>query len=141
MKIYVASSWRNNIHPFVVRCLRGQGHEVYDFKNPPEGTGFSWNEIGENPEKWTTAEFIQVLSHEISERAFMSDFNAMQWCDCLVMVGPCGSSAHLELGWAAGAKKLTAVFLPDMREPELMVKVADYITNDISDLIAFCSQD
>lgn len=37
MKIYVASSWRNNRQPDVVKFLRDLGHEVYDFKNPKPG--------------------------------------------------------------------------------------------------------
>ena len=45
MKLYVASSWRNPVHPSVVEVLLEAGHEVYDFRNPPGGTGFSWREV------------------------------------------------------------------------------------------------
>ena len=46
MKIYVASSWRNERQPEVVRCLRQRGHEVYDFRHPTPGDfGFRWSEI------------------------------------------------------------------------------------------------
>lgn len=38
-KIYVASSWRNSFQLDVVSFLRNEGHEVYDFKNPPHGNG------------------------------------------------------------------------------------------------------
>ena len=42
-KIYVASSWRNQYYPEVVKRLRHEGHEVYDFRNPPHGgNGFRW---------------------------------------------------------------------------------------------------
>ena len=34
-KIYVASSWRNGYYPDVVTKLRGAGHDVYGFRNPP----------------------------------------------------------------------------------------------------------
>ena len=34
-RIYVASSWRNKYFPEVVECLRAEGHEVFDFRNPP----------------------------------------------------------------------------------------------------------
>jgi hypothetical protein len=34
VRIYVASSWKNNIQPEVVHELRKLGHDVYDFKNP-----------------------------------------------------------------------------------------------------------
>ena len=35
-KIYVASSWRNGYYPDVVDKLREAGHDVYDFRNPPQ---------------------------------------------------------------------------------------------------------
>lgn len=49
-KIYVASSWRNQYYSDVVNRLREAGHEVYDFRNPPQGTGgFHWSDsIREN---------------------------------------------------------------------------------------------
>ena len=34
MKIYVASSWRNERQPDVVQALRNAGHDVYDFRHP-----------------------------------------------------------------------------------------------------------
>lgn len=34
MKIYLASSWRNERQPAVLAALREAGHEVYDFRNP-----------------------------------------------------------------------------------------------------------
>lgn len=47
-KIYVASSWRNQHYPEVVRRLREAGHEVYDFRNPPHGdAGFLDELIGQ----------------------------------------------------------------------------------------------
>ena len=36
-RVYVASSWRNQYFPEVVKRLREAGHEVYDFRNPPHG--------------------------------------------------------------------------------------------------------
>ena len=32
MKLYIASSWRNEYYPDVVKTLREAGHEVYDFR-------------------------------------------------------------------------------------------------------------
>jgi hypothetical protein len=37
-KIYLASSWRNERQPELVRILREAGHEVYDFRNPARAT-------------------------------------------------------------------------------------------------------
>jgi hypothetical protein len=50
------------------------------------------------------------------------------------MVQPCGRSAALELGWAAGAGKPTIVLLA-AAEPELMLKMADYFCLTIEEVI------
>ena len=41
MKVYVASSWRNEVYPRVVEALREAGHEVYDFRHQ----SVSWEEF------------------------------------------------------------------------------------------------
>lgn len=127
MKVYVASSWRNDRQPAVVEQLRAEGHEVYDFRNPMQGdSGFGWGEI--DPE-WTAVDlerFRTMLDHPRAQQAFDNDFDAMKWADACVLVMPCGRSAHLEAGWFTGAGKLTVVLLSD-GEPELMYKLADHI--------------
>ena len=133
-KVYVASSWRNNIQPDVVKRLRELGHEVYDFKNPrPGDDGFHWSEVDPNWENWTNEEYVNALKHPIAEAGFKSDFDAMKWADTFVLVLPCGRSAHLELGWAAGQGKETFVLLQEM-EPELMVKMCNHVCTDMNDL-------
>ena len=57
-RIYLASSWRNQAQPAIVGVLRKNGHEVYDFKNPPNGAGgFSWLDIDKDWENWTAKEY------------------------------------------------------------------------------------
>lgn len=103
MKIYVASSWRNNIQPLVVEALRKAGYEVYDFKNPEPGNhGFHWEKIDANWMAWSSEQFKQALSHPIAESGFGPDMKALKECDACVMVLPCGRSAHLEAGYAIG---------------------------------------
>jgi hypothetical protein len=138
MKIYCASSWRNKIQPDVVRALRESKHDVYDFRHPePENTGFSWEEIDLNWLKWDVAKFREVLANsEIAKRGFESDMKALTECDACVLVLPCGRSSHLELGYAVGAKKKTAILLSDASfEPELMYRMVDNICLDIPELL------
>lgn len=140
-KIYVASSWRNNIQPQVVNALRLAGYEVYDFKNPRPGDhGFHWSEIDPNWKNWTPQEFINGLSHPIAERGFDSDMTALRECDICVLVLPCGRSAHLEAGWAAGAGKKVFILIPEEIEPELMYKMTDGQCTNIADLISLIEQ-
>jgi hypothetical protein len=125
-RIYVASSWRNTVQPVVVDVLRAAGHEVYDFKSPPKRSGFSWREISPSWEDWTTAEYSDALLSPQAQAGFESDFNAMRWATCCVLVLPCGRSAHLEAGWFTGAGKTCLVLVPEgvQIEPELMYLLA-----------------
>lgn len=121
MRIYVASSWRNAFQPEVVRQLRLLGHEVYDFRNPPGRTGFSWSEIDPEWEKWTPTEFIEVMrTNPIASAGYNSDMAAIEACDLLILVLPSGRSASFEAGVAKGMEKPVIVFMPKACEPELM---------------------
>ncbi len=135
-RIYVASSWRNPEHPFVVATLKQLGHEVYDFRNPRTGdTGFAWSEIDPEWLAWEPYPYRDALAHPIAQAGFASDFRAMEWADTFVLVLPCGRSAHLEAGWAIGAGKPTALLLhEDKFEPELMYLMADLIACDFSEV-------
>lgn len=136
-RIYVASSWRNERQPEVVDTLRDAGHEVYDFRNPTDGDhGFSWAQIDGRPKHlaakgtdWVpAADYQRMVSHELAAEGFAKDLAAMKWADTFVMVLPCGKSAHLELGWACGQGKRTAILLEDPVEPELMYLTADVMS-------------
>ena len=143
MRIYVASSWRNDIQPGVVRELRDAGHEVYDFKNPEwNEKGFHWSEIDGGWQNWTFEEYLAALDSDLAESGFKSDMDALEWCDACVLVLPCGRSAHLELGWAVGQEKLTIV-LHDANapiEPELMAKMCDAQYDNMFDVLSCLEQ-
>ena len=103
MKLYIASSWRNNYYPEVVKRLREEGFDVYDFRNPPSGDpGFKWHFVGEDWQEWTPEQYREKLNHPLAERQFMNDLEAINSCDACVLVLPCGRSAHTEAGWFPG---------------------------------------
>lgn len=139
MKIYVASSWRNDEQPAVVRALREHGHEVYDFRQAStdpdaQGYGFHWSEIDPNWKKWTPEEFRAALHHKIATHGLELDLCGMKWADAIVLVMPCGRSAHLELGWAIGAGKRALILLDD-GEPELMYGLATKLCTDMTEVL------
>lgn len=138
-KIYVASSWRNQHQQKVVKVLQQDGHEVYDFKNPPHGQGgFHWSEIDLGWKFWTPQKYRECLNHQIAKEGFKSDYDAMLWADIFVGVQPFGRSASLEMGWAAGKGKKTILLLEN-GEPELMVKMLDNICcslEEVRDLLS-----
>jgi hypothetical protein len=124
MKIYVASSWRNARQPDVVAALRRIGHKVYDFRNPSGvDHGFHWSEIDERWQTWDARSFISHLDHPLAQSGFRKDMDALTAADGVVLVMPCGRSAHLEFGFALGQGKHGAI-LVDSGEPELMYRMA-----------------
>ena len=135
-KVYVASSWRNQYYPEVVKVLRDAGHEVYDFRNPPHGKGgFHWNDVDPNFADWTVEQYCEGLKDSWSETQFASDLAAMEWADVCVLVLPCGRSAHTEAGWFAGKGKKVIAYIPTKQEPELMYKLFDGIACNIDEVI------
>jgi len=138
MKIYVASSWRNETQPDVVEMLLLEGHEVYDFKNPKEGDkGFHWSEIDPDWESWNGDKYRDALSHPLAEEGFKSDYAAMEWADACVLVLPCGRSAHIEAGYFNGKGKKLIILLFDYELiPELMYKMADHVCVNMREVVA-----
>lgn len=146
--IYVASSWRNPMQQAVVQTLRAAKIDCYDFRNPGEGSvGFSWREtrsaaapasVPAKGSDWEQVdEYLRMIQHPRAVEGYANDYAAMERADAFVMVLPCGKSAHLELGWAIGAGKRTAILLEDPVEPELMYRGADYLAPHLMDLLGW----
>jgi hypothetical protein len=140
LRIYVASSWRNLVQPDLVSALREDGHIVYDFREPtPGGRGFSWHEldnslpVGPADLQLAAGQIRTMLDHPTAEVGFAVDMEALETCDVCVLLLPCGRSAHLEAGWAAGAAKFVVGLLAD-GEPDLMWKMCDYLATDIGEV-------
>lgn len=136
MKIYVASSWRNKRQPTLVRQLREDGYEVYDFRDD----GFHWSDISAGWETWNSREYINALKHPVVRKGFNKDMSALKEADAVVLVLPCGRSAHLELGYAVGQNKFTVVWLDGQSEPELMYKMTDLLVENIDGVLASLRQ-
>lgn len=137
--IYVASSWRNSMHTGVVQALRAAGLICYDFKEDP-GAGFNWSEImpGYLPDGlWTSGDYLMAMRHPRAQMGFRNDYRALRACDTCVLVLPCGKSAHLELGWAVGHGKKTAILLDEPIQPELMYGMVDYLAPSLLDLLGW----
>jgi hypothetical protein len=140
MRIYVASSWRNeNAQQNTVAALRAAGHDVYDFRNPKPGdNGFAWRQI--DPDRdWLKdpARFRVGLEHPVAQHGFRLDMSALTYADATVLVLPCGRSAHLELGYAVGAGQRTVVLLDSpMSEPELMCLACDALCVSIDEVLS-----
>ena len=110
MRIYVATSKGNTHLAEVVTRLRGLGHQVYDHREH----GFSWEEVSPDWERWTADDYRTAVDLvDVCGQAVGNNLEALARAHGVVLVMPCGRGAHLELGWAIGRGKLTAVYVPD----------------------------
>lgn len=137
-RIYLASSWRNPQQPAAVEQLRAAGYEVYDFRLPEPGNhGFAWSAIDADWRNWTPHQFsLHLRKNQVAAEGFALDRAALDQCDACVLLLPCGRSAHLELGYAIGEGKRTAIVLAEEGfEPELMYLLADQISLDMEEVI------
>lgn len=138
--VYVASSWRNPYQPAVCAILKSAGIDHYDFRNPPNGAGFGWEELGDFAIIDGLADrdtYRAMLEHPRAVEGFAADFAAMDKADTFVLVLPCGKSAHLELGWAVGQGKRTAILLEDPIQPELMYRMVDHLSPSVHELLGW----
>lgn len=135
--IYLASSWKNTYYPSVLAALRAAGHEVYDFRNPGDGTdGFKWSNLDPNWLDWTPEEYKhQLMENPLAEQQFGNDLRAINACDCCVLLLPCGRSAHTEAGYFAGQGKPVYVLIPEKQEPELMYRLFTKVCTSVEELI------
>lgn len=110
MKIYVASSWRNDYQPAVVKALEEAGHEVYDFKNPDwsncgqPGSGFHWSEIDRGWKEWSFEQYLKGLCSDLAETGFKSDMG-MPWSGLMPASWCCHVVAARTWSWAGSLGK------------------------------------
>lgn len=134
MRVYAASSWRNQNLTAVVTAMREEGHEVYDFREDRiDGAAFHWTDIDPEWQRWTPEQFKAALSDPIAQRGYIQDKVALDHAEALVLVLPCNRSAHLELGYTLGKGIPAAILLAD-GEPELMYNAANVVCVNFGEL-------
>jgi hypothetical protein len=103
MKIYIATSWKmESVARDIAAILRVNGFEVDCFCDTSTGRYvFHWSEIG----NLNDLDAITFLQDARSQMAFLEDKKWIDWADAVLMLLPCGNSAHLEAGYAKGTGK------------------------------------
>jgi hypothetical protein len=133
VKVYLIGSLRNPEIPNVAADLRDAGFDVFD----------DWHSAGPDADDcWQEYEqhrgrtFAEALEGKHAKHVYAFDAHNLHQADAVVMVGPAGKSAHLELGWSLGQGKPGFILLPG--EPErfdVMYRFATAVVTDIVDLI------
>lgn len=108
MKIYIASSTKNELKVLELgKVFRENGHEVDMFCEERKGRKVFREDEIKDIHKYDTKEFLEIPA---VWKGFKEDKKWIDWSDCVVMLLPCGRSAHLELGYALGLGKLGFIF-------------------------------
>lgn len=133
IKIYVATSWKNQRYKKIIEELRKHGFEIHDW----QVNGFAWQQIDHAWSYWNPLRYVKALLHPCAVEGFNNDLQGMRESDVCIMVLPCGKSAHLEAGWFTGQGKLCYILLENTQtvEPELMYKLATMISISLHEII------
>lgn len=125
LRIYLATSWKNPEQQRIVADLRARGHEVFDFRNPPNNAPLkTWKHILSNPSDASPEEQRAALSHNDAVEAFVGDMRAIRWSSVLLAIGPYGKDTCIEIGYAAALGKMVGALLV-RGDASLMISVAD----------------
>lgn len=135
-KIYIASSWKNDLYPeLVARITQETDHEVLDWRQ----NGFFWSDLEEpiDPEYVSHDEYVNnVAKDKCARRGFANDMAKLSLADTVILLLPCGNSAHLEFGWACARAKTAFIVTGEGFRPDLMYQMAGYMVPNIEDMIA-----
>jgi hypothetical protein len=98
MRIYIASSWKNqHAVEMLTEKLRGMGHEVLSFVE---------NNYGEGHSAIKPMPFEEWIKTEKANNSFLYDTMGATGSDLVVYVGPSGKDAAAEVGaaWSANVR-------------------------------------
>jgi hypothetical protein len=131
LRIYAASSHANPMLDDLLAAVRGDGHEVYDFRASGRGP----TRIFPAYEAWTPEAYVDAIMNPIAQTQFAADLAALKACDCVILITPCGNDAHAEAGYAHGRNTPVIVHLSEGFRPGLMHRLSNGFTADIPSLL------
>lgn len=112
MRIYIASSWKNQKRVLMLaERLEQEGFEVDAFcRATDKRYSFHWSEFVDDEAELLNYDALSFLNDPRVQRAFREDKSWLDWSDIVIMVMPCGHSSHLEAGYAKGQGKRLYIF-------------------------------
>lgn len=114
----------------MAELLRSEGHLADAFCDEENRVSFNWSELFGIMDREgvdiTELNAKDMMKHWRVQAAFKEDKKYLDWSDAVVMLMPCGRSAHLEAGYAVGCgKKLYIVGGFEKGEFDVMYGFAD----------------
>jgi len=100
MKIYIASSWKNqHAVEMLTSLLRKQGHEILSFVENQHGEMEGHKAV----ENGKPIDFEEWLLTERAEKSFIYDIDGATKSDLVIYISPSGTDAWAEVGAAFGS--------------------------------------
>jgi len=124
-KIYIASTLNNPTHNTVVDALEKKGHEVYNYRNPPNRKILSKTDTDllDFP-----ARAAEVLA---SERTAISN------ADLMIAIYPFGLSVATEIGYAFGTRTKCIIYAPSTTLSFELWLIAIPIIHNLDELVEY----
>ena len=112
MRIYIASSWKNQQTVIsLARLLEDEGFNVDAFCRATDTRyAFHWSELVDSGDDLKNYDAIEMLADPRTQRAYTEDKKWLDWADTVIMLMPCGRSSHLEAGYAKGQGKRLYIY-------------------------------
>lgn len=132
--VYLIGALKNQRIPDIGNLLRNQDYDVMDeWFTPGELADLNLQEY----ERRRGRTYSEALAGRAVQNIFWFDRSYIDLSDIVVLVMPAGKSAMLELGYAKGRGKQTAIFLDgvDPERYDIMPRFADQIFKTETDLI------
>ena len=112
-KIYIAGALANPEIVSVTLKLRAMGHDPFsEWYTPGPEADVRWRDY----EMELGVSYRDALKRPSAQNTYLFDKKHIDQSDCMLMVLPCGKSAHLELGYMIGSGKPGFILMPG--EPE-----------------------
>jgi hypothetical protein len=141
MNVYISSSWKRRVEVReLAEALRRAGHTVYDFTDPtcrnsPEIPPERFPDQFD-PARHTYAAYIQRVPEW--RQAVECNRSALDRCDVVVLLLPCGLDAHSDWAYAVGrGKRSCVVGSPPAGERTPSHLWADAILSDASQVASW----
>lgn len=137
MKLYLASSWKNETMVLdMAKLFRIYDHQVDAFCDPSKGR-FVFNYEDLNGIENMNAQ--NALQNQLVQKAFKEDQKWIDWADGVILILPAGRSAHLEAGYAVGQGKFLIIYQDHFPNGEfdVMYGFADLVTSNLDEIIVF----
>jgi hypothetical protein len=122
---------RNMLLDDLLAAVRGDGHEAYDFRASGRGP----RQIFPAREVWKPEAYVEAIMGSVAQAQFAADLAALDACDCVILLTPCGNDAHAEAGYAHGRNIPVIVYLGEGFRPGLLHRFFNGFVATIPDLL------